>query len=141
MTKQEKRQKIMELLKWYKELEEQDIKTANYIISKGGTPDEVLSNRVKFGRYFPIKDLHETIANAMEIKEVDWRGHENELDGIHDVAYGRKKFNRHYRIEYKMVGYFKADFKIIQMVVDRMAEQGYIRVSKTGKGFRVLKVN
>lgn len=141
MTKQEKREKINELLRWYKGLEDQDINTAKFIIAQGGQPDEVLANRMKFGRYFPIKDLWDTIGSAMEFELLAWRDHEDELDGLFDVPDGCFRINHHYRVLYKSVGYRKADFRVIQTVIDRMAEQGYIKVSKSGRGFRVLKVD
>ena len=144
VTKAEKREHIMNLLKWYKELEDHDVETANYIIAHGGEPDHVLDGVMKYGRYFPIKDLWGTIGTAMDFctVDVDWKSdNRSDLGGLHDVVNGKTVIFHHQRLTYKTVGYSKEDFSIIQAIIDRMAEQGYIMVSKSGNGFRVLKVD
>lgn len=141
-TKQEQRAEIMELLESYKAIENNEIEMAKFVISEGGKPEENLANTLKFGKYFPIKELHETIASAMSIEMVDCT-FENmkEFLGVHDVVCGYRRTDRKTGAVYKTVGFTKTEFATIQLVINRMAEQGYIKVSKSGRGFRVLKVD
>ena len=141
MSKLEARAKIMELLKWYKGLEDHDVEMAKFVIAQGGQPDESLANRMKFGRYFPMKDLKETIASAMEMKMVDWNSEtKSELVGVHDCFNGYCWIGRSKKATYKTIGFTQKDNATIEKVIGRMADQGFIKVSKSGNGFLVLKV-
>ncbi len=141
MSKQEARAKIMGLLKWYKGLEDQDMEMFEFILSQGGSLRDDQAKEKKFGRYFPLKDLKETIADAMEMKMVKWsEDNENELVGTHDICTGYRRLDRRtVRAHYELYGFTKKDHCVIETVISRMAEQGFIKVSKTGKGFRVMK--
>lgn len=93
------------------------------LILKGLQGSKDCGDAGDFGGYLPIWCLKNVVREAMEMKPIR----------IIDM----ESRHRHYFVHEEI--YSEHDDAKVEIVIKRMAEQGYIRLSNSGKAYKVLK--
>ena len=137
-TKEESRAKILEYLKGQLERDNNEIEYAKcYIANYSGRSGyeepikKTYEPEVKFGVYHKLETLEQEIFDAMWIepeKTEVWKTYGGKYRGKRNVYTHYSRF------------YSDADKAMAKTVIDRMAAQGYIKISKNGHHFKILKV-
>lgn len=137
-TKEQKREAILASLRRFElDQAEEEVNAKRYVDQFDNDPawpnrEAVESNKktLKYGCYTPVYFLRNHIKSAMEMKPI-------RDDGV-DVKHSLRRGG--YRTyHYSWLVYSDEDEATVDTLIKRLAEQGYIKLSKSGKAFHVVK--
>ena len=135
-TREEQRKEILDYLETYlRNQAVEELYAIDYVDRNENDPAvkeavERLQKTIKYGHWFPVYFLRKNIISAMEIEPIRDEG----VDHTFGLRHGGYR-----TYHYSWLIYSEEDEAKVSTVIQRLNDQGYIKLSKSGKAFRVMK--